>query len=336
MRVFPHKRPLSILLSLVLCGILLTSMGLPVAHADEPSVEAFEEAAIKAGEVYQQANDELTALEEKIQKNNDKLNELNTRLPQAKQSSAKAIRRSYKIMKSRNQLIELILSMDDFNSFLGMLTYINNSNAANTGKINELGQIHAQLTATRKQLATQKAQLDDKIKKAQTALEAAQKAAQAARQKALERAAEARAKWEAEQKALQEQKAAQSASVAKQNPSSKAESLGKNASAQTSQISQEGGWKKVVASHYGINDGFLWGTTASGDIVTPTSMGVAMKTVPLGTVIEISYKGYTVRAVVNDRGPFVAGREIDMQPAVAYALGFENVGVGAVYYRIVS
>lgn len=335
MRVFPHKRPLSIFLSLALCGILLASMGLPVAHADEASVEALEEAAIKAGEVYQQANNELTALEEKIQKNNDKLNELNTRLPQAKQSSAKAIRRSYKLMQSRSQLLELILSMDDFNSFLGMLTYINNSNAANTDKINELGQIHAQLTATHKQLAAQKAQLNDKIKKAQATLEAAQKAAQAARKKALERAAEARAKWEAEQRALQEQKSAQSGTTT-QNPSSKAESLGKTASAQTSQTSQDNGWKKVVASHYGINDGFLWGMTASGDIVTPSSMGVAMKTIPLGTIIEISYKGYTVRAVVNDRGPFVAGREIDMQPAVAYALGFENVGVGTVYYRIVS
>ncbi len=90
----------------------------------------------------------------------------------------------------------------------------------------------------------------------------------------------------------------------------------------------------VGASTYGDGDGLMYGTTASGDIVTPTSMGVAMKTMPLGTIIEITYNGRTVTAVVNDRGPYIAGREIDMQPAVASALGFS--GVGTVGYRVVS
>ena len=53
----------------------------------------------------------------------------------------------------------------------------------------------------------------------------------------------------------------------------------------------------------------------------------------LGTYVEISYGGRSVIAVVNDRGPYVHGRVIDMQPAVARALGFLSVGVGTVQYR---
>ncbi|WP_245798912.1 septal ring lytic transglycosylase RlpA family protein [Collinsella vaginalis] len=77
----------------------------------------------------------------------------------------------------------------------------------------------------------------------------------------------------------------------------------------------------------------MGGTTASGETVTETSMGIAMLNVPFGTKVEISYGGRSVIAYVNDRGPYTAGRVIDMQPAVARALGFLSVGVGTVSYR---
>lgn len=97
--------------------------------------------------------------------------------------------------------------------------------------------------------------------------------------------------------------------------------------------SDQGGWKSGKASHYGTGDGFMGGTTASGAIVTETSMGVAMLNVPLGTKVEIRYRGRSVVAVVNDRGPYAHGRVIDMQPAVARALNFLSVGVDTVEYR---
>lgn len=74
-------------------------------------------------------------------------------------------------------------------------------------------------------------------------------------------------------------------------------------------------------------------TTANGEIVTETSAGIAMLNAPFGTRVEIRYDGRSVIAYVNDRGPYVHGRVIDMQPAVARALGFINVGVGTVEYR---
>ena len=94
-----------------------------------------------------------------------------------------------------------------------------------------------------------------------------------------------------------------------------------------------GGWLSGVASHYGTGDGLMGSMTASGDVVTETSMGIAMLNVPLGTYVEIRYNGRSCVAVVNDRGPYIHGRVIDMQPAVARALGFLSVGVGTVEYR---
>lgn len=94
-----------------------------------------------------------------------------------------------------------------------------------------------------------------------------------------------------------------------------------------------GSWMTGVASYYGIGDGFMGGTTANGETVTETSMGIAMLNVPFGTRVEIRYGGRSVIAYVNDRGPYVHGRVIDMQPAVARALNFLSVGVGTVQYR---
>lgn len=93
------------------------------------------------------------------------------------------------------------------------------------------------------------------------------------------------------------------------------------------------GWLTGVASVYGIGDGLLGSQTASGEIVTETSMGVAMKTVALGTKITIKYGDKEVTGKVNDRGPYVAGRDIDLQPAMARGLGFED-GVHTVQYKL--
>jgi rare lipoprotein A len=64
------------------------------------------------------------------------------------------------------------------------------------------------------------------------------------------------------------------------------------------------------------------GGTACGFHAT---MGVANKTLPCGTHVTFSYNGHTVTAVVDDRGPFVAGRDWDLNQNTAAALGFGGV-----------
>lgn len=91
-------------------------------------------------------------------------------------------------------------------------------------------------------------------------------------------------------------------------------------------------WRSARASWYG--PGFYGNTMAGGGKLTPSSMVVAHRTLAFGTKIEFSYKGRTCIAVVQDRGPHVAGRVFDLGPGTAKTLGFS--GVGTVQYRIVK
>jgi rare lipoprotein A (peptidoglycan hydrolase) len=92
-----------------------------------------------------------------------------------------------------------------------------------------------------------------------------------------------------------------------------------------------GPWSTAKVSWYG--PGFYGHTMAGGGQLTPTSMVVAHRSLPFGTKIEFSYQGKTCVAVVQDRGPYVAGRIFDLGPGTAKALGFS--GVGYVKYRFV-
>ncbi len=68
------------------------------------------------------------------------------------------------------------------------------------------------------------------------------------------------------------------------------------------------------------------GSTACG---FHAGLGVANKSLPCGTKVTFQYGGRTVTAVVDDRGPYVGGREWDLNQNTAHALGFG--GVGAVW-----
>ena len=69
-------------------------------------------------------------------------------------------------------------------------------------------------------------------------------------------------------------------------------------------------------------------------MLTEGMMNVAHRSMAFGTRIQFEYNGRTCVAVVNDRGPFVAGRTFDLGPGTAAALGFS--GVGTVRYRILG
>jgi rare lipoprotein A (peptidoglycan hydrolase) len=88
------------------------------------------------------------------------------------------------------------------------------------------------------------------------------------------------------------------------------------------------------ASWYGPG---LWGrSTACGEVLRPTTIGVANKTLPCGTTVRFAFHGRTVVAPVIDRGPYVKGRAWDLTAAAAEALEFEGVGVGMVRYQVAT
>jgi len=68
------------------------------------------------------------------------------------------------------------------------------------------------------------------------------------------------------------------------------------------------------------------GSLACGGSLTPTTLGVANKTLPCGTLVTLRHNGRSVRVPVVDRGPYVAGREFDLTQATKQALGFGDTG----------
>jgi len=67
--------------------------------------------------------------------------------------------------------------------------------------------------------------------------------------------------------------------------------------------------------------------TASGQKLNPGALTAAHRTLPFGTKVRVTNKknGQSVVVTINDRGPFVRGRVIDVTPAGARALGFNGV-----------
>ena len=64
-----------------------------------------------------------------------------------------------------------------------------------------------------------------------------------------------------------------------------------------------------------------------GGIAHSGEMTCAHRTRPMGSVITVTYRGHSIRCRVNDRGPFVKGRVIDVSVSAARALGMMEAGV---------
>jgi rare lipoprotein A len=118
-----------------------------------------------------------------------------------------------------------------------------------------------------------------------------------------------------------------------------------HASAEGSKGSSNGSWKDAnamvhegtgrsfsgVASFYGNESG---SQTASGQRFNQNAMTCAHRSLPFGTKLRVSHGGKSVVVTVNDRGPFVHGRVLDLSTAAARALGIE--GLGEVTAQVVS
>lgn len=79
-----------------------------------------------------------------------------------------------------------------------------------------------------------------------------------------------------------------------------------------------------VASWYG--PGFAGNPTASGDIFDPMGFTAAHLDLPLGTWLYVEYSGRGVIVLVNDRGPYITGRILDLSQGAAQYLGITGLG----------
>lgn len=313
----------------------------------ETELAALTQQVNSAATTYQQATDRVNELNEQISEMADEILDFEqNKLPEQQQKASDAAANLYKLHVASPNVMSMLLNSASLGDLITQGKYLTTIQDDNTAELERLNAMHEELEAKMEELSFAKDEAEQEQQKASEALASAQSAqAQMAARAQSEDAAEAEAaRKAAEEAAATTAQMQQQGSVSNSNGSSQGSNAGSAGSgSSTQQPSGTGGsssgttstssWKSGVASYYGIGDGFMGGTTASGAIVTESSMGVAMLNVPLGTYVEISYGGRSVIAVVNDRGPYVHGRVIDMQPAVARALGFLSVGVGTVQYR---
>jgi rare lipoprotein A len=127
-------------------------------------------------------------------------------------------------------------------------------------------------------------------------------------------------------------RAARKARLAAKRAQAKARLAAKRAKAAARRKAAPTGWRTARASWYG--PGFYGHGMAGGGKLDRNSMIIAHKTLPFGTLVEVSANGTSVVAPIRDRGPYVRGREFDLGPGVRKALGVW--GVFTIRYRIVG
>ena len=88
-----------------------------------------------------------------------------------------------------------------------------------------------------------------------------------------------------------------------------------------------------VASFYGNESG---SKTASGQRFDQSAMTAAHRSLPFGTKLRVTYKGNSVVVTINDRGPFIKGRVLDLSTGAARAVGLTSAaGVGHVTAEVI-
>jgi rare lipoprotein A len=82
-----------------------------------------------------------------------------------------------------------------------------------------------------------------------------------------------------------------------------------------------------VCAQEGIASIYSGGRTANGEHASPSGLTAAHRTLPFGTMVRVTNhrNGRSVVVRINDRGPFIPGRIIDVMPAVAHVLGFSGL-----------
>ena len=91
-----------------------------------------------------------------------------------------------------------------------------------------------------------------------------------------------------------------------------------------------------IGSWYG--DEFAGKLTANGEIFDPTKITAAHKTLPMPSVVRVTNldNGRSLVVRINDRGPFVAGRIIDLSREAARLIGFKDAGIAKVRVQILT
>ena len=225
-------------------------------------------------------------------------------------------------------LIQLLLSSEDFNEVISTLQYLEKITSHNNAAVEDLAQATDELEQVQSALASQKAQVDSEVQSALASLTEAN---------------DARGQYEAQmaaQQAAQVRQAAAQQQATEQQGASSSDSTSKADSSSSQDVETDGEWMRGLASAYDVDNNTGGTATASGAILTSDSVTVAVPASQyylLGRTVEIRYGGKTITATVTDTGGFASyGRVLDLAGGCWKAFGFSSCydwGVRAVQYR---
>ena len=273
-------------------------------------------------------------LQEQIDANEARLAQIEEELPAKKDAAAKSLRVSYKMQAGSGDLIQRLLSSEDFNEVISTLQYLEKITSHNNAAVEDLAQATDELEQVQSALASQKAQVDSEVQSALASLTEANDARdQYEAQIAAQQAAQVR-------QAAAQQQAPTQQQAAEQQGASGGDSANKSDSSASQDVETDGEWMCGLASGYDVDNNTGGSATASGSILTSDSVTVAVPASQrylLGRTVEIRYGGKTITATVTDTGGFASyGRVLDLAGGCWKAFGFSSCydwGVRAVQYR---
>ncbi len=282
----------------------------------------------ESNEAYNTAVAHATELQDQIDANEARLAQIEEELPAKKDAAAKSLRVSYKMQAGSGDLIQLLLSSEDFNEVISTLQYLEKITSHNNAAVEDLAQATDELEQVQSALASQKAQVDSEV---QSALASLTEANDARDQYEVQMAA---------QQAAQVRQAAAQQQATEQQGASSSDSTNKADSSSSQDVETDGEWMCGLASAYDVDNNTGGTATASGAILTSDSVTVAVPASQyylLGRTVEIRYGGKTITATVTDTGGFASyGRVLDLAGGCWKAFGFSSCydwGVRAVQYR---
>lgn len=281
----------------------------------------------ESNEAYNTAVAHAAELQDQIDANEARLAQIEGELPAKKDAAAKSLRVSYKMQAGSGDLIQLLLSSEDFNEVISTLQYLEKITSHNNAAVEDLAQATDELEQVQSALASQKAQVDSEVQSALASLNEAN---------------DARDQYEAQMAAQQAAQVRQAAAqqVADQQGASGSDSATKSDTSASQDVETDGEWMCGLASAYDVDNNTGGTATASGAILTSDSVTVAVPASQyylLGRTVEIRYGGKTITATVTDTGGFASyGRVLDLAGGCWKAFGFSSCydwGVRAVQYR---
>ena len=310
-----------------LTAALALSLAMPgIAHAT--SLSELQGRIDESNEAYNTAVAHATELQDQIDANEARLAQIEEELPAKKDAAAKSLRVSYKMQAGSGDLIQLLLSSEDFNEVISTLQYLEKITSHNNAAVEDLAQATDELEQVQSALASQKAQVDSEVQSALASLTEAN---------------DARDQYEAQmaaQQAAQVRQAAAQQQATEQQGASSSDSTNKADSSSSQDVETDGEWMCGLASAYDVDNNTGGTATASGAILTSDSVTVAVPASQyylLGRTVEIRYGGKTITATVTDTGGFASyGRVLDLAGGCWKAFGFSSCydwGVRAVQYR---